>query len=126
MKTISTLLISLIASSAFAATIDCKPSAGGLFYSVRFETTAQNKIINVTSSTGGYSSLDLTECKTSTNNKITTCTRSYLRNEDRKRVTHTVRINLGSPLRASYVERDLIIPGQIEIKGEILNYCEVI
>ncbi len=125
MKKLSALLFTMMATSALAATVECKLNSSGFLYSVRFETTAQNKVINVTSSTGGYGSLDLTECKTSRLNN-TTCSRSYLRNEDGKRVTHTARIYLGSPLRTSYVERDLIIPGQAEIKGEILNYCEVL
>jgi len=97
-----------------------------MFYSVKFETTAQNKIINVTSSTGGYGSLDLTDCKVSRDKKVTTCSRSFLRNEDGKRVSHTARIHMGNPLRTSYVERDLIIPGQTTVQGEILNICEVL
>ncbi len=125
MKIIFSILLSM-STSAFAATVICKPDSGSAFYSVKFETTAQNKIINVSSSTGGYGSLDLTECKTSSDKKITTCSRSYLRNEDRKPVSHTARIYLGHPLRTSYVERDLSIPGQREIKGEILNFCEVL
>ncbi len=126
MKLFSTILFSLITTGALAATVNCKPNSSSMFYSVKFETTAQNKIINVTSSTGGYGSLDLTDCKVSRDKKVTTCSRSYLRNEDGKRVSHTARIHVGNPLRTSYVERDLIIPGQTTVQGEILNFCEVL
>ena len=126
MKFLSLIAFSFISTSALAATVNCKPNSSSMFYSVKFETTAQNKIINVTSSTGGYGSLDLTDCKVSRDKKVTTCSRSFLRNEDGKRVSHTARIHMGNPLRTSYVERDLIIPGQTTVQGEILNICEVL
>jgi hypothetical protein len=126
MKLLSTILFSLLTTYALAARVNCKPNSSAMFYSVYFETTAQKNVINVTSSTGGYGSLDLTDCKVSGDKKVTTCSRSYLRNEDGKRVSHTARIHVGNPLRTSYVERDLVIPGQATVRGEILNFCEVL
>ena len=125
MKLILSLMLALSANG-FAATVNCKPNSNSMFYSVKFETTAQKKVINVTSSTGGYGSLDLKDCKVSRDKKVTTCSRSYLRNEDGKRVSHTARIHVGNPLRTSYVERDLVIPGQATVRSEILNFCEVL
>jgi hypothetical protein len=126
MKLISTILFSIVTTGALAATVNCKPNSNSMFYSVKFETTMQKKVINVTSSTGGYGSLDLTECKVSRDKKVTTCSRSYFRNEDGKKVSHTARIHVGNPLRTSYVERDLVIPGQANVRSEILNFCEVL
>ena len=125
MKIFSTILFSLMTTGALAATVNCKPNSSSMFYSVKFETTG-SKVRNVTSSTGGYGSLDLTDCKVSRDKKVTTCSRSYLRNEDGKKVSHTARIRLGNPLRTSLVERDLLIPGLATVRNEILNFCEVL
>lgn len=125
MKILTIALLSILASNVSATTVNCKPSSNSMFYGVRFDVVSKN-ISNVSSSTGGYGSLDLKECKASSDKTKTSCTRTYIRNEDGKAVTHTVRIFVGNPLTSSYVERDLKIPGQTEIRGEILNYCDVL
>ena len=122
MKFFAVVLLGLVTTNLFAANVNCKPSSNAMFYGVQFQTNGKNAS-GVLSSTGGYGALGLDQCRVS--GTKTTCTKTYLRNEDKKPVTHTVRIYVGNPLRTSYVERDLIIPGQTPIKGEILNYCDV-
>lgn len=124
MKILTITLFTILASNVSAATVFCKPSSSSILYGVRFDANSKT-VSNVSSSTGGYGSLELKQCQTTSDKRKTTCTRTYNRNEDGKAVTHTVRIFVGNPLSTSYVERGLKIPGTAEVRGEILNYCDV-
>jgi hypothetical protein len=112
--------------SAFSAKVSCMTDPTNIMSpGVRFQVAEQERVIKVESSVGGYGSLELNECRNSRSGRVTSCTRSYIRHEDREMVTHTVRIYLGSPLSTSYVERDLNIPGLTKVRGEVFTNCVV-
>lgn len=123
MKILSIALFSILASNVSAATVNCKASSSSIFYGVSFDVSSSKIVSNVSSSTGSYGSLEIKQCNASSDK--TTCTRTYVRNEDGKTVSHTVRIYVGNPLSTSYVERDLKLPGTTDVRGEILSYCDV-
>ena len=117
------ICLNFISLNSYAGSYFCSLDSAQTFYGVRLDIDKKGKVENVSSGNGGYGMLDLA-CKSSTQTKISSCTRTYIRNENKVAVTHNVRIYLRQDLEISHIERDIKDPGGLEVKNELLSFCK--